>query len=413
MNLKDKTCLVYDKGLYVELALRLARDFGKVFYYNHYKDDYSRSEKLKVGDGFSEITKVYNFWDIYMSENIDLFVFPNIMDGDLQDYLIQQGKFVWGSREAEMLEKDRMGFVEYLKKLDMPIPETQNVTGIDELRNVLYSSPDKKVVKMQGDERGDGETFIHKNNIITEKYEIRPLEKTEKAKEKKFLVQSLIPTKAEIGYDGFCIDGKYPDTALFGIEVKDMGYIGEVRKYEDLPEGVKYVNDKFSKTLKSYGYRGNWSTEIREGEDGKHYFIDPTCRCPYPPTNLMLEIWDNISECMYQGSRGILVDMKFKSKYGIEVEMFDETAKDYEYVLIYPEELNQWVKQPYITYHDNRKWVQPQTVVNSNVGSLIAIGDSIEECVILAKERADKIIGKKLKIDFSCLDSAIKELKTL
>ncbi len=410
---KEITALVFDYGLYVNVALRLAKDFKKVYYYCPWKADYPTATHTEVGKGFHYIEKVQNMWDVY--DKVDLFIFPCILDGDLQMFLEKQGKLVWGSREGEVMEINRWDFIEYQKKIGMAVAPYKLVTGVSNLRKDLYSGEDGRFVKIDSDNRGNMETFKYINEEISEINDIRPLEHSlgMKSEIMNFIIQDKIETTAEIGYDGFTVDGKFPETALFGIEVKDMGYIGGVRPYKDMPEGCKIVNEQLVPALKGYGYRGNISTEIREGEDGKHYLIDLTCRFPYPPTNALLCIWENIAECIYMGSQGVLVDMKFSGKFVCEIEMFSDSAKTDYYTLFMPKELEEWVLRPYITFMEGRTWTIPQDIPNANVGSLIAIGSTLQDAIDLAKERASQITGHHLKIDFSCLNEAVDEFSKL
>jgi hypothetical protein len=200
---------------------------------------------------------------------------------------------------------------------------------------------------------------------------------------------------------------------LWGIEVKDKAYIQQRRDYKDIPEGVRWVNDKLSPALKGYGYRGDIATEIREGKDGKHYLIDMTCRKPYPPTAIMLENWKNQALCMYLGAMGIMVEPEYEFEFGCEVIMYSDAAKSDDYTLFMPKELEKWVKMPYTCFADGRRWVVPQASENACVGSLICLGNSAEEVIKSAEERSKLITGHSLKIDVHCLDSAIKELLDL
>jgi hypothetical protein len=415
-KINEIVALVYDYGLHVPLALRLAQYFKKVYYFSQWKIDYPTSNLTEIGTGFKEITRVNNIWDVY--DEVDLFVFPCVYDGDLQMHLEKMGKLVWGSREGEAMELYRWDFIQFQKKIGMDVPNSVLVKGVTELRKELYKSKEEKFVKIDATERGDIETFRYINPEITEINDILPLQIRlgMKAETANFIVQDGIKTKVETGYDGFCIDGKFPPTALFGIEAKDLGYIAEVRDYKDLPEGVIKVNEQLSPALKKYGYRGGFHTEIREGEDGGHYLIDITARAGCPPTNLMLEMWDNISECIYEGAQGNIIDMKFRAKFGIEIMMFSPSAVTDPYTLFFPNELKQWIKQPYSTVKEGRVWVIPQAETgheNHYVGSLVCIGNSFEEVVKLAEERSEKIIGHKLEINLHALDSAIEELKKL
>lgn len=411
----ESVALIYDYGTLVSLALRLSKDFKKVYYFNPYKKDYNKSSELQVGDGFDEIEWVMNFWDVY--DKIDLFIFPQILDGDLQEKIVKDGKLAWGSREAERMEIDRWGFIEYMKKLGMPVPESKLIKGIDALRTELYKDDKEKWVKLDSNERGNIETFRYIEPEATELSILLPLEKDlgSYRDEIQFIVQAPVEAITETGYDGFVIDGKFPETALLGIEVKDMGYIGGVRAYKDLPEGVRYVNEKLAPALKAYGMRGNISTEIRETADGKHYMIDPTMRFPYPPSNIMMEMWENMAECIYKGAAGTLVEPIYKALFGVEVIMYSDYAKEEHYKLIVPDAIREFVKQPYA--YKSRKTgsiiVVPQSTANTNVGSVIAYADTLEAAIDLVKERADQIKGHGLKIDMGCLDEAIEQFKKL
>ena len=52
-NLKDKVALFYDYGLFVELAVRLAKDFKKVYYYCPWKSAFSKINGALVGTDLS------------------------------------------------------------------------------------------------------------------------------------------------------------------------------------------------------------------------------------------------------------------------------------------------------------------------------------------------------------------------
>lgn len=411
----DKSVCVFDYGLHVELAITLSKDFGKVFYYSGWKADYPKSTVRNLGTGFKEFEKIYEFTDEFI-DSVDLFVFPCILDGTIQKDLEKSGKLVWGSRDAELMEIDRKDFIEYQKKIGLPVPNTEYVKGVQELREYLNKTTGIKYVKANSNTRGDIETFKVDDREICEQFDLRTLEYElgHSAKDKEFIVQDAIEDViAEVGYDGFTVDGQFPPTALFGIEVKDMGYIGKVVPYEKLPECVKFTNQKLSAALKLDGMRGNISTEIKDVGDDKGFLIDPTMRFPYPPCNVLLCIWENISECMYEGAQGNLVDMKFKADFAIEVEMFSDTAKNSEYWLKYPNEISEHIKIPYSMFSDGKKITLPQEVKNNNVGSIVTWGNSIEECKKQAIQIADQIKGHGLKVDFSCLDLAIKELEKL
>lgn len=412
--LNDITAIIYDSsGLYTNVAIKLAKTYKKVYYYHVWAVDYPTPTHTEVGKGFDNIEHTLYPFDHY--DEIDLWIFPSLYNSDLQIFLEKQGKLVWGAREGEIMEINRWDFIEYQKEIGMEVSPSKLVKGITELRNELYNGSENRFVKIDANNRGAMETFKYINQDICEICDIRPLEHTlgMKSELMDFIVQDGIDAKCETGYDGFTIDGEFPKTSLFGIEVKDMGYIGGVRDYNKLPESVKQINDELAPALKGYGYKGNISTEIREGIDGKNYLIDLTCRFPYPPTNAMLIIWDNMAECIYEGAKGNLVDMKFTDNFVCEVMMFSDSAKTDYYTLFYPDKYKDNILQPYTTFMNERTWVIPQDIPNNNVGSIVATGSTLEDAINKCKEISKEITGHNLKIDFACLDSAIKQFKEL
>ncbi len=413
MKYPDKTVIVFDKGGYVDVAKKLSKDFGKVYYYTTWERGFPTSNDTLVGSGFTEFERINHFFDYV--DKADLFVFTDIYNGDLQEYLVKQGKRVWGVREADQLEISRYEFFQYIEKLGLPIPPTELVIGIDNLRKHLKKVEDK-YVKVDSIFRGDIETFHHIDYDIIEplldklEYEVGP-----RKNDIKFIVQDPIPTKAEIGYDGYCIDGKFPGSALFGIEVKDCAYIGEVRKYEDLPKEIQDINNALSETFKSYGYRGMFSSEIRIGEDGKAYFIDITPRFPSPPTAIMLELIDNWGEIIYEGAGGNLVEPVFKAKYGAEVIGLLSDFSNYMNFsrVFYPDSEKDFIKQAYSCQIEGKTYVVPQSWKNPRICEVVAIGDTLEKTISDLQERCGKIQGHKLVLDASVLNDAIEELKKL
>ncbi len=89
-----------------------------------------------------------------------------------------------------------------------------------------------------------------------------------------FDVEASLPDKCEVGSDSWSVDGKTPKTHLCGIEVKDSSYAGRILKADEIPKALSVVDEKMAPLLKEFGYRGNYSTEVRVGKDGVPYMID-------------------------------------------------------------------------------------------------------------------------------------------
>src|SRR5580698_7548721 len=105
MDLSKATVCVVDQGLFAELAAVLAPSFGRTLYCSTWKTAFPRSNASAVGKGLAGVQRIESFWPII--DQIDLFVFPDILNGDYQIYLRRLGKRVWGSGQAEELELSR------------------------------------------------------------------------------------------------------------------------------------------------------------------------------------------------------------------------------------------------------------------------------------------------------------------
>src|ERR1035437_6230905 len=112
IDLKTKVATVYDYGLFVELAIKLAPSFKKLNYFVPWKSSFPKSDLAIIGDGIEGVTRVENFFDI--KEETDIFIFPDVYDGDLQLDLESQGYLVWGCRKGEEMELDRLAMIKWM-----------------------------------------------------------------------------------------------------------------------------------------------------------------------------------------------------------------------------------------------------------------------------------------------------------
>jgi hypothetical protein len=301
MSLKSKTALVWDNGIFTEIAVLLAKDFGRVLYYVPWTSGMPKSNALMIGEGVSGIERVASPWSHF--DEIDIWIFPDVYEGELQSWLASQGKRVWGCRQGAELEIDRPTSKEACRKLGIDIGPYKVIEGLDALRKHLKANDDQWV-KISGT-RGDMETFGAKSY---EKVEPRldELEHNLGALKKvmTFTVEQGINDAIETGYDGYCIDGKFPKGAMTGVEVKDEAYLMKTVAWRDLPDPVRSVNEKLSPALKKYGYRGFISTEVRVTKDGKAYLIDPCCRAGSPPNELYQLMISNMADVIWYGAEG-------------------------------------------------------------------------------------------------------------
>jgi hypothetical protein len=407
---KKKTVCVIDNGLFVTWAGLLAKDFGTVYYTSPWESSYPKSNAMLIGHGMEGVKRINDIWSVF--DQVDLWVFPDVYSGALQIYLEGLGERVWGCRMAEQLELDRVGSKELCAKVGIDIGPYTVIDGLDNLRDFLKEN-DNQYVKISAT-RGDMETFYSKNYRLIEP-RLNELGHSVGAKGSimKFIVEQALDPAIETGYDGYCIDGQYPKTAMFGIEVKDKGYLLQTESYDDLPEQVRSVNDKLSPIFEACRMRGFWSSEIRVTPDCTGYLIDPCPRAGSPPSELYQILVSNWADIMYEGSVGNMVQPKFTAKWGAELLMMSEWADKNWQAVEFPPEIRDNVKLYHCCVIDGRHYVAPQWTGHKEIGAVVATGDSQEEAIENCRAIAEQVEGHYVSFDFDSLDEASDQLAAL
>ena len=410
MKYPDKTVLVYDRGLFVELAIRLARDFGRVLYYKPCCLAFPKSSWDEIGSGIAGVERIPadEFWDVI--DWVDLFVFPDIYDGGLQVHLRDTcGKRVWGNFGADVMETDRWGMRRLMKEIGMEIPPTHRVKGLPALRQHLADKKNK-FVKI-GHYRGDMESFRHDAAHTTEPFlDVLADQMGKRADDYEFLVEDKIEG-IEVGYDGYAVDGQFPDVASYGYEIKDLGYIGKVANYADFPEALTSINAKIAPVLKMHNARGFISMEVRVTKDRTPYLVDPCIRCGSPPTEGEMEVWENLAEILWEGAEGKLITPKPTCKYYVIAMIHSEFARDHWTPIEIPPEIRQWVKLKCCCEKDGKAFFVPTGEDCTEIGGVVALGDSLDEAVKLVQERADQVKGYKVEVTVNSIENALKEVE--
>jgi hypothetical protein len=410
MNTTKKTILFGDWGAYLNFALRFSRDGHKVLYHNFWQFSFPTSNKMMVGKDMPGIEVVDNFWENV--DKADVIVFMDSNFSDIAEYLKAKGKKVFAPGKAELVETNRMVCKEMMQTLGLPLNKYTTVTGLDNLIKYLKDKKDKfiKVSHI----RGDMETFHYVSaDDSMPWFDDLAVKLGAEKNSVEFIVEDPIDG-VEAGYDGYTIDGQYPSKNLFGFELKDQAYIGKIVSYSDMPKAITDVNDAFTRVFKKNKSRTMFSTEVRITKEKVGYLIDPTIRAPNPPGNVEMEIYDNFSDIIIQGAEGKLVNPITSKKYGAEVFFSSEWVENNWLKISFPEEMKQWIKLTNCCRIDNNYYIIPHIFKGSNsVCSVVALGDTPEECFELIKQRIDKVNAFGLNKDFNIdtLNSYLKDAK--
>lgn len=398
---------VIDKGLFLPIARRLARDAKAVTYFTPHERSFPTVRDC-IGDGFDDIQRVSSPW--HDAEDVDCWCFPDVGFSDLQIELLRQGKIVWGARDGDELELSRGKFLEALRKTGLPLPQYGKVSGITKLRDHLRDREDLWVKISRY--RGDCETF-HWRSWEEDESQLDQLAVRfgPYREHVVFYVFDPIDTEIEDGCDSYCIDGEFPSLVIHGMEAKDKAYLGAFQRFADLPEELRRVNEAFAPILRQYGYRSFFSTEVRITDQGDSYFIDPTCRAGSPPSQVMAEMIGNYGEIIWQGANGILVDPEPAAKFGVQAMVCLKGDPREWRTMRVTDELDRWLKCPdAIRVDDCLAFAPDLNNPSHEIGWLVGIGDRMGEPIRHLQHNV-KLLPDGATCEFMQLASLIQEIE--
>lgn len=404
---KDKTVLVYDYGLFLSFAQTLSKSFGKVLYYRTFEGAFPSTVEHCVGEGIDGVESVEEFWS--RLDEIDLFVFLDIYSGELQWHLQSLGKRVWGSRNGDELEKLRSESKKSLEQAGLDCGNWKEVTGMDALRSYLKRNNDQ-YVKISST-RGDAETFFAKDYANIEPrldalaVKIGPYQDT-----MRFICEDKIKDAVEFAYDGYSVDGQFPNKTCYGIEAKGRGYLGHFVDYDALPEQLLDMNHAVAPMLAQYQYRNFFAMEARITKDGKPHVIDPACRAGSPPSEMLQNMYSNLPDILWYGAEGICVDPIPEAEWGAELMLHATWAEDHWLAVDLPKQYADNIKLRNFCVVGGKTYITPGS---TSIGAVVATGKTPKEAQERVKKIAEEIRGYTIEVEPEAFDEIDKEIEKL
>lgn len=387
----------------------MSKHFKRVLYSTDWENGYSIIEDNMLGDGMENIERCDDFWPLIDKKEIDIVCYPDVQNSGEQLHIESLGIPVWGSRAADRIEWDRELFKAKQKELGLPQPVYRSITGIPNLRAYLKEH-DNCYIKFSK-YRGEMETRRHINYALSEQwldwieFRMSPVKHIVK-----FMVEDELKTDVESGMDAYCVDGKFPDTVIQAIEIKDCGSMGTVTPYKDMPSQLIEPMEAFAPYLKANRYRNQISTENRI-KKGVGYYTDATQRMASPCGEAFLANCENIGDIAWRGAHGELVQPKFASKFVCQAIIFHKEEKlDMFRPLQIPDEVKPFVALYRVCEMEDAYQIVPQSPHFKEVGSVIGLGDTMESAIDNLKKHAEAIKNNHIEVNTDSLYYAIKEI---
>ncbi len=409
---------VYDLGLFTHLAAALAEYFGVVEYFTPWVSPFSTPELQMIGSGIPGLTRIDSFEED--DDSVDLWVFFDVGNGDMQERLRRSGKLVFGCGDGEILEGKRGLFKKVLAGRGLPTGKYQMVTGVESLVKVLKSEQDKWI-KVDNNARGVLESFHHKNWINS----MSTVDKWAHdlgflREEQVFMIEDPIHPKdgVEPGCDRFFTNGNYLANCMYGFEAKGEGYSCISLDFNDLPKPVLLVENAMRPVYAKYDIRGMMSSELRIGPDKKPHFIDACQRAGRPPSGISSARYTNFGPMVLGVAKGEAVVPEYDKKkpYASEIIIHSSVTKNEQTTLpleVKEKDLKR-VKMGNICQAKQKDGTMQFFAILSNCGFMaeaIGFGSTLEESQQQAIESAQKIdcIGKDFNANvFDDLDEKLE-----
>ena len=408
-DLSKKTVRIYGYGLFeCFMGIRLAETFGKVELFTPWKGSYPVPAKNLIGVGIPGIVKVDNFFENL--DSVDLFCFFDVGDGDIQQTLREQGRRVFGTGTADVLEYDRVGFKKILESVGLPVAPYNVLKGIQSLSDELKKPESKgKWVKVST-YRGICETFQNKGyKYSMPKLDVMATKLGAYRNDQEFVLEDSIPG-TEAGDDRFLVNGVSLPIATFGFENKDKSYSCRATEVESIPGPVKAVTDALAPVYKQHNICGMISSEVRVSEDQKPYFIDCCARAGSPPSELICELYENFAEIVWAVAGGEMITPIPIAKYAAEVLIKSEMAPTDWVPLDFKESDLKRLKLRNLCKIENQYYYIPQDG-GTILGGAIGFGDTLEEAQMEALANCQLLECEESHFAADAFDETDEEIK--
>ena len=318
--------------------------------------------------------------------------------------------------KSEPVEVNRKEAYELLDKAGLPVPtyrgrpvwEQGYITGINAAREALKNEKDKFIKTAYY--RQDMETYKYLNSFLSNWWFDERIARTGEGHEDfEVIIEDMIESCCEGGYDTPMLNGDIPKNIMIGYEAKDSLY--GARIVETLPKVMLDVHNAKKSIFKERGYQAWYSTEMRFDKNGVPHPIDDTIRLGSPPNELYIEQYTTFPQNVWDLANGVMPVLKPQKEYGFLIALWVEAGCKRWAAVQYPDDIAWAVK-----LKNSRKVKQGFFVLpkdkNGDIGAVIGLGKTLLEAKTQAFEHLKLIKCDLLEHgdekDYIVIEEAIK-----
>jgi len=390
--------LILDNGLYTSLAERMGRD-GAVAYFSSWLNAFPQSREVAPGSGLKNVERVDDPLTFMLEGRASHIIVPDLYLDGYQALARAMELPCFGAGDGARLETDRWFLKEFLAEHGLPVIHSQQVEGLDALRDLLQKEDDRYIKVSVF--RGDLETYHHVDWRRTEpQFNRWKVQFGAMGNKVRFIVEDPIPDARELGIDTFFRGGKWLEPFFFGPEIKDGGYAGKLSTMADMEKGVRQVMAALAAYFGQTGYDWFFSNEMRIRQS-EVFMTDATCRIPSPPGGAMLASMRNFTKFLLEGDAP-----DWDGEWICEIILKSDTVKDSWMEVEIPPSMRGRMMLHNHCQIDGQTWIAPHDSKYVEFGSACGWGGSLDDAKAMALETAKAIAADGLYFDDHVLDKA-------
>jgi predicted RNase H-like HicB family nuclease len=184
--------------------------------------------------------------------------------------------------------------------------------------------------------------------------------------------------------------------------------------YDKVPKQLKNINDALAPVFEEMQTRFFFSTEAMIPNETEGYLIDYTLRHAAPTVSaIQTELIENFGDVIYGLATGEKIQPIMNYKYAAAVPLESEWADKHWLKVTVEPEVRRWFKFRMACSFDGNYYSTPGF---QSLGSVVALGDTIEETIDLLKERAEMVKAHQIEVnlaDLECITEQIDEGREL